>query len=84
MCYYTQGYVGLRIHELLYLFHVGSPDELGAEVKVLPGRLLQVQHQRVVADLQVVLSVRRLNQIIAIVFKPIRTSEVILFGLLAW
>ena len=38
-----------------YLFHVRSPNELGAEVKVLPGRLLQVQQQRAVADLQVVL-----------------------------
>ena len=37
------------------MLHVCPPDQLGSEVEVLPGRLLEVQHERVVADLQVVL-----------------------------
>jgi hypothetical protein len=37
------------------LLHVGSADELGSEVEVLAGGLLQIQDEGVVGDLQVAL-----------------------------
>ncbi len=38
-----------------YLHHVGSSDQFGPEIEVLPGRLLQVQDQGVVGVAQVAL-----------------------------
>lgn len=41
--------------EFVYLDHVGSPDQLGPKVKVLPLGLLQIQDQGVVGNLEIAL-----------------------------